>query len=96
MGNTRLITRQTEEQLQQAVKDRLAARDLAPNDWGTLGTWSDISPYIFEAGDSAHYAALIVYMPEEVGNIANYRGFNQPMVELGITVFAQQANAPME
>ncbi len=91
-----VVFAETEEQLQQAVKDRLAARDLAPNDWGTLGTWSDISPYIFEAGESAHYAALIVYMPEEVGNIANYRGFNQPKVELGITVFAQQANAPME
>ena len=33
---------------------------------------------------------------EEVGNIANYRGFTQPRVELGITVFAQQSNAPMK
>lgn len=42
------------------------------------------------------YAALIVYMPEEVGNEANYRGTDVPTVELGLTVFAQQAGAPLE
>lgn len=43
------------------------------------------------------YAALVVYMPEEIGNEANYRlGENPPEVELGITVFAQQAGAPMD
>ena len=34
--------------------------------------------------------ALIVRMPEEVGNIANYRGDTIPKVELGITVKAEQ------
>ncbi len=34
--------------------------------------------------------ALIVRMPEEVGNIANYRGETMPKVELGITVKAEQ------
>ena len=86
----------TEAEVQQQVKDRLAAKSLAPNEWGTLGTWSAISPYTFTVGEDAHYAALIIYMPEEVGNAANYRGFTEPRVELGITVFAQQANAPME
>lgn len=87
---------ESEDALQQMVKDRLNARTYAPNDWGMLGTWSEVSPYTFEANESPHYAALIVYMPEEVGNAANYRGFTQPKVELGITVFAQQANAPMD
>jgi hypothetical protein len=36
-----------------------------------------------------------MHMPEEVDNVANYRGAQEPRVELGITVFAQQAGAPM-
>ena len=36
------------------------------------------------------YIALIVRMPENVGNIANYRGDTTPQVELGITVMADQ------
>ena len=36
------------------------------------------------------YIALIVRMPEEVGNVANYRGNTVPEVELGITVKANQ------
>ena len=36
------------------------------------------------------YIALIVRMPEEVGNVANYRGDTVPKVELGITVKADQ------
>ena len=85
----------TEADVQQQVKDRLAAKSQAQNAWGMLGTWSEISPYSFNPGEKAHYAALIVYMPEEVGNAANYRGFTEPRVELGITVFAQQADAPL-
>jgi len=87
---------ETEAGLQEEVRNRLEARTHAPYDWGTLGTWSEISPYTFEAGEASHYAALIIYMPEEVGNAANYRGAIEPRVELGITVFAQQANAPMK
>ena len=40
------------------------------------------------------YAALIVYMPEEVANEANYRD-TQPKVRLGVTLLAQQAGAPI-
>lgn len=87
---------ETEEDVQKQVKDRLTAKTHAPNEWGTLGTWSEISPYTFEVGENAHYAALIVYMPEEVDNAANYQGFTEPRAELGITVFAQQANALMD
>ena len=90
-----VVFAETEAELEQMVKDRLESRTHAPNDWGFLGTWSEISPYTFEAGENAHYAAIIVYMPEEVGNMANYRGSVKPRVELGITVFAQQSNAPM-
>ena len=91
-----VVFAENETDLQEMVNERLKARNHAPNDWGTLGTWSEISPNTFEAGEDAHYAALIIYMPAEVGNVANYRGFQEPRVELGITVFAQQANAPMD
>lgn len=87
---------QTEAAVQAQVQDRLEARKQAPKDWGALGTWSETSPYTYDVGEDAHYAALIVYMPEEVGNAANYRGTDVPRVKLGITVFAQQANAPMQ
>ena len=90
-----IVFGKTEAEVNQQVNDRLAARNHAPDDWGTLGTWSDISPYTFKVGEDSHYAALIVYMPEEVGDVANYRGAAAPKVELGITVFAQQANAPL-
>lgn len=91
-----VIFAESEAELQAMVKDRLKSRTHATTIWNTLGTWSEVSPHIFETGEKAHYAALIVYMPEEVDNVANYRGIDQPRVELGITVFAQQANAPIE
>ena len=84
----------TEAEVEAQVQDRITAQDNAPNDWGTLGTWSEPSPYVYAVEDDYHYAALIVYMPEEVDNIANYRGTAQPRVELGITVSAQQVNTP--
>lgn len=37
-----------------------------------------------------NYVALVVRMPEEVDNVANYRGETVPKVELGITVKADQ------
>ena len=42
-----------------------------------------------DAGQTV-YMALIVRMPEEVDNAANYRGGVIPKVELGITVTAEQ------
>lgn len=97
-----VVFAESENQLQELVKDRLEAKNHAENHWGALGTWSMISPYTHEvqkkAADPeyAHYAALIIHMPEEVGNAANHVGAFAPQVELGISVFAQQANAPME
>lgn len=85
---------QTPEELEAAVADRLAARDQAQNQ--PLSTWSQVSEYTFEAGEDPHYAALIVYMPQQVGNAANYRGAEAPSIQLGVAVKAQQAGAPME
>ena len=40
--------------------------------------------------DSVDYAAIVIYMPEHIGNEANYRGDTIPEVQLGITVKASQ------
>ena len=84
---------ESEAAVREEVKDRLKSRTYAKD---ALGTWSQVSPYDFDAGEKPHYVALIIYMPEEVGNVANYRGANAPKVKLGITVFAQQKNAPIQ
>jgi len=86
---------ESEAALQEQVKSRLEAWSHA--DTNMLGTWSEPSPYIFEAGEAPHYAALVIYMPEEVGNAANHlAGESAPMIELGVTVFAQQTGTDME
>lgn len=42
------------------------------------------------------YVMLVLYMPKEVGNAANYhKGAPVPWIDLGLTVFAQQAGAPL-
>ena len=80
---------ESEDALKTAVADRLSARNQAKEQ--PLSTWSETSDYTFEANEAPHYAALIVYMPEEVGNAANYRGGTAPQIKLGIAVKAQQA-----
>lgn len=44
------------------------------------------------AGDEL-YLALVVYMPTEVGNVANHDGVNKPSIDLGINIFATQMTA---
>ena len=85
----------TEADVEAQVADRLTARTHATTDWGMLDTWAEPSPYTMKPTDASHYAALIIHMPEEVGDIANYRGTNQPRVDLGIKVFAQQSGTDM-
>ena len=48
-----------------------------------------------EAGQEV-YLGVIVRMPEEVGNDANYRGDVVPRVELGLIFSAVQVDAPEE
>ena len=57
----------------------------------TMGIKDYVSPpSVLKPGES-EYLALIVYMPEEVDNSANYRGSIAPSIELGISLFATQA-----
>ena len=77
----------------EAELERQLARDYADNEMEayTLNTYSEVDPVTMAAGD-IRYAALVVYMPEQVGNEANHDpDADAPQVELGVTVFAQQA-----
>lgn len=82
--------------------NREMARILAPNDMdkGEQPTTEKLplNTYSSEKGeldanageDSIDYAAIVIYMPESVGNEANYRGDKIPEIQLGITVKASQ------
>ena len=47
------------------------------------------------AGETAKTMALVVFMPESVGNEANYRG-TAPQIDMGIELFATQLEAEMD
>jgi len=77
------------EGVQTAFPSRQAAR--AAVNSRTLISKGYTKPGAIEAGAPAHYVAIVVYMPEEVGNEANYaKGYAAPKIELGINVIATQ------
>ena len=82
-----IVTTNSEEEMKNAVPDREAAQKIAVYELPD----SDMAtnPRRLEAGSTA-YVTLVVRMPEEVDNIANYRGDIQPKVELGLIVTANQ------
>lgn len=75
----------TETEMNNSVADRETAAEIADM---TLHNYATNTAILQPGGTS--YIALIVRMPEEVDNIANYRGDTVPKVELGITVKADQ------
>lgn len=80
-----------ENDMLNGVSDREVAKELAYMPLHNYHTDTAILKPQNEA-----YIALIVRMPEEVDNVANYRGDVKPNVELGITVKATQTNMPEE
>ena len=77
----------------EADLDRQVAQQLAQHklDDYKLNSYSQPDPVTVLAGD-IRYVALVLYMPTWVGNEANgQKGARTPKVELGVTVFAQQA-----
>lgn len=80
-----VVTTDTEADMKNAVPDREAAKVIANK---KLNNYSTESKRL-EAGETA-YVTLVVRMPEEVDNIANYRGDIQPKVELGLIIKADQ------
>ena len=75
----------SEDAMDEAVANRDLAKEVATMKLGNYST--DFAT--LGAGKTA-YMALIVRMPEDVDNIANYRGDEVPKVELGIIVRAEQ------
>ena len=71
-----------------AFADREAARG-AVQDAGNIATYTKDGN--IAAGGAAQYVAMVVYMPETVGNEANYAvGKTVPSIELGVKLFATQ------
>lgn len=71
------------------LESKLANRDLAKEKAGMpLNDYSTDTDTLAAGG--VKYMALIVRMPEDVGNEANYRFETVPKVELGIIVTADQ------
>ena len=80
-----LVTADTEEELDDLIETRDLAKNVATMKLNKYAT--DLAEL---EEDGVVYMALIVRMPEEVDNEANYRGNTVPKVELGIIVSATQ------
>lgn len=80
-----ITTADSEDAMKNSVPDRETAVEIADMPLHNY----DTETAVLEPG-ATKYIALIVRMPEEVGNIANYRGDTVPEVDLGITVKADQ------
>lgn len=80
-----VVTADSEEEMKSSVPNRDTAAILADMPLHNY----DTETAVLQPG-STSYIALIVRMPEEVDNVANYRGDVVPKVELGITVKADQ------
>lgn len=80
-----VVIEKTESALLQKVEDRQGTKDCADRKLNNYAT----EPASLEPGEMA-YLALIVRMPEDVGNEANDWNQTPPMVELGLIVTASQ------
>ena len=87
-----------EAQLERDVAQALATEDKASviQQFQKLNNYSKMDDVTVKPGQ-IRYVAIIIYMPKTVGNEANYmKGEDIPQVQLGLTVYAQQAGTPME
>ncbi len=75
----------TEADMDAAVKTRDFAKNIATMKLSSYST----KEAVLNAGETS-YMAVVVRMPEEVKNEANYRGDTVPKVELGIITKAEQ------
>lgn len=76
---------ETEAEMENAVKTRDFAKKIATSDLSRY----DPEPATLQL-EGVAYLALVLYLPEEVHNAANYRENKIPTVELGIIVKAEQ------
>lgn len=83
----------SEADLNRQLAQYYADRDM---EYLEFNQYSKVDDVVVAPGGE-RYVALVVYMPWETGNEANYMtGQDIPQVFLGLTVFAQQADAPLE
>lgn len=92
-----VVLADTEAELEEMIRDRACVREcatLALSTYFNGNTSYDTEKVLGLEADGTDYAAVIVWMPEEVGNEANYIGDTPPQVELGISVKASQQGTP--
>ena len=77
-----------------AYADRDAARAAVESTAKALTDYTDAGFML--PGEAAKTMALVIYMPETVGNEANYRGEAIPTIELGLNLFATQKDAEFD
>lgn len=83
-----MVTDSTEAGLMAKVDTRAEAAACATR---VLGNYES---GLTELGsEQTMYAAVVIAMPEQIGNEANYRGDTVPQLDLGITVTATQIEA---
>ncbi len=83
-----VVTADSETAVQEKVGTRPLAAGVADRKLNNYST----ETAALNAGDTA-YVALVVCMPEQVGNQANYRGDTVPRVELGVVINAFQQSS---
>ena len=81
-----ITTADSEDAMKASVPSREAAVQIANE---PLHNYDETGAFEL-APKATKYIALIVRMPEDVNNVANYRGDDPPTVELGITIKAEQ------
>ena len=83
-----IITANTEAELLEKVSTRAKAQAAATE---KLGNYTTDATQL--EAEKETYMALIIYMPQETGNHANYRG-QAPTVSLGVIIEARQLGMP--
>ena len=86
-----VVVRDSEEALLKEMESRDVARE---NAILPLETYKEDRAEL-DVG-CEQYIAIVIYMPEDVGNEANYRGEKQPEVTLAIEALAMQLGMPEE
>ena len=76
----------SETMLERDVARIVADRDMSELKLNSYSEWDNVTMSV----DDVRYVAIVVYMPEEVDNIANYRDDHAPSVEMGLTIYAEQ------
>lgn len=79
----------SETMLDREISQQSAVRDMAEL---KLNSFTEYDSVIV-APTKERYAALIVYMPTTVGNVANYQGTTAPDVNMGLTIYAEQVKS---